>query len=262
MLIYQQNKTGCVKVHVLFAPLITTLSEKEIHAMTKSNISQKSEIKQFKVCPLCGLFFNKPERYGRKHWIERMTCSRNCGAKIRYKYFDNPKKRIEHILSKITPDENGCMIYGAGKKPDDKAKARMNGGRDIMSRQIYRYYFDIDPANLCVCHICDNPKCVNPDHLFLGTHADNMQDCIKKERRRPSKWDKNIWIEVYNEWKSGKMQKTLSQKYGMSRNYISTMVAEIEKRPELIAINGSTEFRPNIPAPSNKKKYIRIRDRI
>lgn len=51
-----------------------------------------------------------------------------------------------------------------------------------LSRVAHEVYIGPIPKGLLVCHTCDNPRCHNPEHLFIGTHSDNSQDMWNKQR--------------------------------------------------------------------------------
>lgn len=101
--------------------------------------------------------------------------------------------RYEHVKAKLaahTITESGCWEYQGNIRADGYGRMHIyaNGLRPqkrqfVASRVAYAFFNGVDPAEKFVCHHCDNPACINPDHLFLGTHQDNMRDMDQKGRR-------------------------------------------------------------------------------
>lgn len=93
---------------------------------------------------------------------------------------------IDMIISKSMPEPNtGCWLW-EGYTIDGYGYASYKGKHWLVHRLIYKE-FVASPDNFNVLHKCDQPSCINPEHLFLGTQQDNVDDMIRKGRQADRK---------------------------------------------------------------------------
>ena len=111
------------------------------------------------------------------------------------------------------------------------------GASLLPHRYIFEKVYGPVPPGMFVCHTCDNPACVNPEHLFLGTPKDNVQDMMRKGRQASSSQtahpgEKNGSAKLTGEevkgirqlLKGGTTQMEISVRYSISQQAISNIV--------------------------------------
>lgn len=93
------------------------------------------------------------------------------------------KTILERFAEKyeIDPD-TGCWNWTGAKSSFGHGSLRVSGKSLGAHRISWELHCGEIPLKMEICHHCDNPKCVNPDHLFLGTHQDNIRDMATKGR--------------------------------------------------------------------------------
>lgn len=91
-----------------------------------------------------------------------------------------PEERFwRHVVKGL-----GCWVYSGGSAKAKYGLFQRHNRGDVVLAHRYSYELHIGkiPAGKIVMHICDNPRCVNPKHLSVGTHKENTQDMIAKGR--------------------------------------------------------------------------------
>lgn len=154
-------------------------------------------------CLGCHVFFNKKAAEVKR--TKNNYCSKKCkgdylSAQSKISFFTKTKNNGDCIEWAGAINSSGYGVCRYEKKPTlaHRAAYMISGGK----------LADFE----CVCHKCDNPKCVNPEHLFAASHSVNMEDMRSKMR----KWSKLSFDDVSEIRASSCTSKELALKYGVS----------------------------------------------
>jgi hypothetical protein len=122
---------------------------------------------------------------------------------------------------------HSCYEWGASRQPQGYGWFRLRDKMKTAHRISWEIHFGEIPKGLGVLHKCDNPGCVRPEHLFLGTQRDNAIDMIKKCRGTAKFTEENI-KEIRALYATGKTQKELAKMFNSQQSHIS----EITRRKQ------------------------------
>jgi len=129
----------------------------------------------------------------------------------------------DRFWAKVNKVNSGCWEWAAATSAG-YGRFKVNGRLLLAHRYSYELQYGPIPEGLCILHRCDNPSCVNPEHLFLGTYSDNMVDCVRKGRLPSAKLTNNSVLSIRQSYKNGSLQKDLALKYGVNHTCISQIV--------------------------------------
>jgi hypothetical protein len=129
---------------------------------------------------------------------------------IKIKMIDT-NKDDKRFMAKVSIRKNGCWIWKASRRGKYGCFSYKSKAIDAHRWSYLRWNGHI-PEGMFVCHKCDNPLCVNPEHLFLGTHEENMKDASRKGRLNQRKLTER---QVFNIRMSNLSNQQLARKYGV-----------------------------------------------
>jgi DNA-binding XRE family transcriptional regulator len=164
---------------------------------------------------------------GTSHWMAGSFFEEAMVQIIERELVHFNQKQIRYKIN-----ENSCWICISHSLYNRYPTLRVNGRYIKMHRYIYMRFRGPIPRGLCVLHACDNPACINPAHLWLGTHRDNMKDAARKGRlngRRRLRGEGAGYFKLTIEqilmirkllWK-GMTQEKIAQRFGVVQATIS-----------------------------------------
>lgn len=134
------------------------------------------------------------------------------------------RNTVESLKAKTVISANECWEWQGCKNKYGYGRTMRHPKNIFTHRLMYELYYGLKPGKSVVMHTCDNPPCINPDHLRIGTHTENMQDMTNKGRRvslggesNPSaKLTKSKVTEIREMCKKGVYARDIAPMFGIS----------------------------------------------
>jgi hypothetical protein len=167
----------------------------------------------------------------KKGWVKGLPVPRCAGHGQR-----ETRSEAERFWEKV--DRRGsdeCWLWTSTRNP--KGYGHFQSGRRAMlaHRMAYLLTYGPIPGRLDVLHRCDNPPCVNPAHLFAGTHAENMADMVAKDRSRKNRGESigaskltasQVQV-IRQKYSAGVKVCVIAEEFGINRNTVRHIVRRI-----------------------------------
>lgn len=135
--------------------------------------------------------------------------------------------KVEQVTSYTSP----CWLYQGRINRTGYGQFAYQNKELTVSRMAYHVWVGPVPDDSFVLHRCDVRHCINPQHLFLGTHKENMKDMADKDRAPKMRGELNGWHKLTNEdviairkrRKAGEILRTMAEQFGVSESCISSV---------------------------------------
>lgn len=142
---------------------------------------------------------------------------------------------LPRLLAGYVRAENGCLVWTKGKTKAGYGTISVDGEKRYTHVVQYERHHGPVPAGKEVCHSCDTPACGEPEHLFAGTHVENLADMVAKGRHRcnPTKGSRSPnaklteaqVVEMVAMRAAGSTHKEIADRFGLHRKSIPNILS-------------------------------------